>query len=274
MNRFKLMPAAAALCAALAVPRAHAQEITLRFAPPVGQVVHYRTITQSWLAGMGGPDTTVPATQTAMYMTRTVTGMDGDARVVATVVDSSLTEMPGMPGMAAMIARVARDAMRGMTITQKIDARGRVLSSDVKLPQGAPAQSGQGTTRTPGRIGPVFPEGPVHPGDTWTDSMITSTSAGRGQQVESTVRLTLKLERVEQQGGSRVAIVSVNGTVQADSVGGAARQGLTAGTMTGEMAIEVETGRVTRSTSDLQATMQTQRGPMPTRSKTTMEALP
>lgn len=272
MNRYAVFSKAVLLSACWAA-RAPAQEVLLRFTPPVGSVVRYRTVTQTWTAGVSR-DTTVPTTQLTMYTTRTVTGMDGTARVVTTVVDSTKNEMPGMGAMGAFAARMARDMMRGMTITQKIDERGRILSSEVTPPQGMQAQAAQSSARNTGRVGPSLPERAVHPGDTWTDTMVSSSTAGRGQQVETTILLTLKLERVEAQAGTRVALISMNGTVQVDSAGGAARRGITSGTMTGEVTVALDTGRVTRTASDFNAVVQTERGTMPMRTKTVMEALP
>jgi len=272
MNGYTIFSSALFLAACCAA-QAPAQEVLLRFTPPVGNVVRYRTVTQTWTAGMSR-DTTVPTTQMTMYTTRTVTGMDGTARVVTTVVDSTKNEMPAMGPMGAFAARMARDVMRGMSITQKIDERGRILSTEVTPPQGVQGQAAQGAARNTGRIGPALPERPVHPGDTWTDTMVSSSSAGRGQQIETTILLTLKLERVEQQAGTRVAIISMNGTVKVDSAGGASRQGMTSGTMTGEVAVALDTGRVTRTTSDFNAVVQTERGTMPLRTRTIMEALP
>jgi hypothetical protein len=261
------------LLAACFAPQAPAQPVLLRFNPPVGNVVHYRAVTQTWTAGMSR-DTTVPTTQMTVYTTRTVTGMDGAARVVTTAVDSTKNEMPGMGPMGGFAARLARDVMRGMTITQRIDERGRILSSEVTPPQGMQAQAAQGAARNTGRVGPALPEGPVSPGATWTDTMVSSSAAGRGQQTETTILLTLKLERVEQQAGARVAVISMNGTVKVDSAGAAARRGITSGTMTGEAVIALDTGRMIRTTSDFHAVMESDRGSMPLRTKTVMEALP
>jgi hypothetical protein len=272
MNRTTFFSSAVLLASCWAA-RAPAQEVLLRYTPAVASVVRYRTVTQTWMAGMSR-DTTVPATQLTVYTTRTVTGMDGAARVVTTVVDSTKNEMPGMGPVGAFAARMARDMMRGMSITEKIDERGRILSREVTPPQGMQAQAAQGSARNTGRVGPALPERAVRPGDTWTDTMVSSTSAGRGQQIETTILLTLKLERVEQQAGTRVAIISMNGTVQVDSGGGAARRGMTSGTMTGEVAVALDTGRMTHTTSNLNAVVQTDRGSMPLRTKTDMEALP
>lgn len=265
------LPLGVTLATLCAVAPAGAQEVTIRFTPPVGQTTHYRSVNQTWMQipGMAAADPTVPTTQVTMYMTRTITGMDGTARVVTTVVDSAKSETPGMPGMAGMMG--GRDMMRGMSTTQKIDPMGRVLSTDVTPPPGLPPQFAQRLSQNAGRGNPAMPERAVKPGDTWMDSMTTATPAGRGQQAETKIRMTLRLERVEQRGSARIAVISLTGTVQGDSTGAAA---MTGGTMTGEYEVDLDAGRIGRSTTDLNAVMQSPRGTMPIRIKSTMEALP
>lgn len=264
----------AAASTALAAAPARAQEITLRLTAPVGQVTHYRTVNQTWMQFPGMPvgDTTLPATQQTIYTTRTVTGLDGTARVVTTVVDSSKMEAPGMPAMAGMMGG-GRDMLRGMSTTQKIDPLGRVLSTDITPPPGIPAQFAQNIARGSGRNSPVMPEGAIKPGDTWTDTMATAAPEGRGMPAETKIRIAMRFDRVERQGGARFAVISMNGTIQSDTAG-AAGEGLINGTMTGEVAVELEAGRIARSTSDLHAVAQSPRGTMPLRIKTVMEALP
>ena len=108
--------------------------------------------------------------------------------------------------------------MRGMAITQHLDPRGHVLSTEVTPPPGLPPFVANMMTRNSGstnnRNATVLPEGPVSPGYTWTDSMTTSASAGRGQPSQVKFVVTYKFERVEHQGGARIAIISMNGTEQ------------------------------------------------------------
>jgi hypothetical protein len=241
-----------------AAAQAHAQAVQLRFIPSVGQVAHYRTATQIWASG----DTTAAPMLSTLYSTRAVTGMDGANYILKTVMDSTVTSMPsggGRPGMGG-------DMMRGMIVTQHLDPRGRVLSSEITPPPGLPPFVANMMTRNSGstnnRNTAVWPEGPVSPGYTWTDTMSQSASAGRGKQVQFTFIMTYKFERIEHQGGSRVAIISMNGTAQGGQTG----------TYTGEIAMDLDAGRMSHMATNM--TMQTQEGGSPMRMKMTMEALP
>jgi hypothetical protein len=254
-NRIAVLGAGLVVAAAA---QAHAQAVQLRFIPPVGQVAHYRTVTQMWATG----DTTAAPMASTMYSTRTVTGMDGANFILKTVMDSTVTSMStggGRPGMGG-------DMMRGMTITQHLDPRGHVLSSEVTPPPGLPPFVANMMTRNSGasnnRNSTVWPEGPVSPGYTWTDSMVQSASAGRGKQVQVTFIMTYKFERIEHQGGARVAIISMNG----------AAQGGQTGTYNGEIAMDLDAGRLSHMATSV--TMQAQEGGSPMRMKMTMEPLP
>jgi len=210
----------------------HAQAVQLRYTPPVGQVTHYRMLSRSW----SSPDTTAaPTAQVAMYQTQTVMGMDSGNYVVRTVTDS--TVMEGGRGSG-------RDMMRGMAVTVKMDPRGHVLSTQVTPPPGLPPIIGNMLTKNSGASSNprnrVWPEGAINPGDTWTDSM--TMSAGGGRQARPVVFLvTYKFERLEHQGGDRIVIISMNG----------APQGGDTGTVTGEMAVDVDAGRMAHMVSDV-----------------------
>jgi hypothetical protein len=156
--------------------------------------------------------------------------------------------------------------MRGMAITQHMDARGHVLSSEVTPPPGLPPFVANMMQRNSGsnenRPTAVWPEGPVSPGYTWTDSMVTSASAGRGRPTEVAYIVTYKFERVERTGGARLAIISMNGS----------RPGGATGTITGEMALDLDGGRLAHMVSNM--AMQAQDGGGTMRMRMTMETLP
>jgi hypothetical protein len=209
-----------------------AQGVQLRYNPPVGQVTHYRTASRSW----SSPDTTTaPTAQVAMYQTQTVMGMDSGNYVVKTVTDSTVME-GGRGG--------GRDMMRGMAVTVKMDPRGHVLSSQVTPPPGLPPIIANMLTRNSGANNNprnrVWPEGTINPGDTWTDSM--TMSAGGGRQAKPVVFVvTYKFERLERQAGNRIVIISMTG----------APHGGDTGTVTGEMAVDVDAGRMAHMVSDV-----------------------
>jgi hypothetical protein len=242
-----------------AATQAHAQAVQLRFAPPVGQITHYRTVSHVWATG----DTTTAPMGSTLYTTRTVMAMDGPNYVVKTVTDSTVTTMPGggggRPGMGG-------DMMRGMAITQHMDPRGHVLSTEITPPPGLPPmvanlmQRNSGSNENRGQA--VLPERPITPGTTWTDSMVTSAGGGRGRPTPVVFVVTYRFERVERSGGARLAIISMNGT----------RAGGLNGTVTGELALDLDGGRLARMTSNM--TVQAQEGGSAMRMRMTMETLP
>jgi hypothetical protein len=259
------------LVVAAGIAQARAQAVLLRMTPPVGQITHYRSVTESWMQipGMPAGDSTQPTMTQTMFTTRTVTGMEGAARIITTVVDSSRQEMPGMGGMGGMMGG---DMLRGMTTTQHVDERGNVLSFDVTPPPGAPPMLAEALRRSGGmgaRSSAVMPERAVRPGETWIDSVTTSVGTGPQRQ-QAVFHVTYTLERVEHQGGMSVAVVSLRGSVHADSAGAPG----VAGTMTGELAVDLDAGRLIRSITSMDMTAPTPQGSVPVRSKNTTQALP
>jgi hypothetical protein len=256
MIRYAALGAGLLLAAAT---QARAQAVQLRFAPPVGQVTRYRTVNQLWSSG----DTSAAPVLSTLYTTRTIMAMDGANYVVKTVTDSTVTVMPG--GSGGRPGR-AGDMMRGMTITQHMDPRGRVLSSEVTPAPGMPPFMANMMQRSSGannnRGAAVMPEGAVRPGYSWTDSMVTSASAGRGRPAPVVFVVTYTFERVEHQGGARVAIISMHGT----------QQGELTGTVSGEYALDLDAGRLAHLATEI--TTQAQEGGGPMRMKMTMETLP
>jgi hypothetical protein len=254
-SRFAVL--GAGLLMAAAAPQTHAQAVRLRITPQVGQVTRTRTVTQMWASA----DTSAAPMLSTMYSTRTVEAMDGANYVVKMVMDSTVMSMPGggAPGMGG-------DVMRGMIITQHIDPRGHVLSSEVTPPPGLPPMVAGMMTRNSGtnsaRTTTVMPEGAVSPGYTWTDSMVTSAAGGRGRPAPVVFTVTYKFERIERQSGARLAIISMSG---------APKGGMT-GSVTGEFALDLTAGRVAHMATNM--TVQPQEGGGPMRMKMTMETLP
>ncbi len=243
---------AGVLLLGVAGAQAHAQAVQLKFTPPVGQVTRYRTTNQIWPSG----DTAAAPVVTTLFTTRTIASMDGPNYVVKTTQDSMVTSQGGGRGA---------DMMRGMVITQHMDQRGRVLSTEISPPPGLPpfvaSMMQRNAPQSNTRSTAVMPEGPIHPGDTWTDSMVSSASTGRGRPSEVTFVVTYKLERVENQGGTRMAVISMQG-------GG---QGGPASTINGELTVDLDAGRLAHMNSTMTFPGQ---GGTPTRTTTTMELLP
>jgi hypothetical protein len=217
--------------------QAHAQAVQLRFHPGVGQVTHYRVLSRTWTSA----DTSAaPAGQMAIYQTQTVLEADSGTYLLKTVTDSTVMAggRGGRPGAGG-------DMMRGMAVTVRMDARGHVLSTQVTPPPGLPPFVANMMTKNAGSgespRNHVWPEGTIHPGDTWTDSMVQSLSSGRGRPRQVVFRMTYRFERLERQGGDRIAVISMNG----------APEGGGSGAMTGEMALDLDASRMVRMVTDM-----------------------
>ncbi len=259
------MTAALALAAAVVSVPAAAQPVRLRFTPPVGQVSHYRSETQSWMRVPGmATDTTRPTLTRTMFQTRTVTAAEAGGRVVTTAIDSSVQDLGPMAGMMP-----AGDMFKGFTITQHLDSLGEVRSYDVKAPEGASPMIAAALQRQGGQRPFRLPARRVSPGDTWASADTMELGAGGGR---SFLDLTYKLERVETRGGSRVATISMTGKLHSDS---AAASGAVAGEMTGTVVLDLGTSRVLRSSTTMSAEVRSPNGEvMPMRTVSTTEALP
>ena len=262
MNR---LTAAVALAATVASVPAAAQPVRLRFAPPVGQVSHYRTETQSWMRVPGmAADTTRPTLTRTMFQTRTVTAAEAGGRVVSTAIDSSVQDLGPMAGMMP-----GGDLFKGFTITQHLDSLGDVRAFDVTAPEGASPMIAAALRRQGGQRPFRLPERRVSPGDTWASSDTMDLGAAGGR---SFLDLTYKLDRVESQGGSRVAMISMTGKLRSDS---AAASGAVAGEMTGTVVLDLGTSRLLRASTTMSAQVRSPNGEvMPMRTVSTTEALP
>jgi len=267
-----------ALALALA-PAARAQDaVMLRLDPPVGQVSRYRMEIQSWIRGrMLQADTSLPTFVQIIHVTQTVGSVEGDVRVITTVIDSSRMDAPGMGGMG-QLGQMAGDMLRGQTTTTRVDARGRVLSVEVEPnPNLPPMLAGRmgGATRGLGRRGEMsLPMRLVHVGESWTDSLNTELGGGRGAPGEAMARVTYRLERIEGRGASQLAVISVNGTigmataVQSEAIA-------VSGSTTGEFVVDVRARRLARMTTEVNAQVESPAGgQMPVRTRMMMTLLP
>lgn len=199
-----------------AIPARAQDAVVLRMTPPAGQVVHYRTDMQMWSAMMGGmpsmapQDSNTPAMVQTIFTTRTVTAVEGDVRVITTVIDSSTMDMPGMPPQMRGMMGGQQNMLRGMTSVQRVDSRGRTLSNETTQQPEALQQLGRmgrgGMMGGGGNMGGrgqsyALPEGPVRVGETWTVTDSTQLPGGPGRQATAPVQMTYRLERIERQGG-------------------------------------------------------------------------
>lgn len=266
---------------------AQAQEaVTLRFSPVINQTTRYRTEVDGWLRTPLMPvgDTSMPAVHITMHSTRTTDPLDSLGRYVfIDRTDSSRYDMPAMRALQPQLATTG-DLLRGMRTQTTMDRQGRGLLTRVletpNMPQDLPVlvKGIQSLAVTTIRLAMFsLPEGPVRPGDTWSDSLHYDQSASAGLQ-QSLVTAggvgiaNYRFERVETRGGVRIAVISTVARVNAGAQepGQAATLQVTA---SGQMDFNIDAGTLARSQMDLSGQMATRIGLIPVRIRMAMQAL-
>ena len=231
------LPRWLALLSAARPPCAAQQGVLLRFAPPVGQVSHYRYLTQVWMQipGMSSGDSSQPAMTQTMYATRTVTAKRDSTWAVTTVIDSS----SGGTG----------DPFRGVIIKQRVGVHGTVDSTAVTPPPGADPMIAQAMQRSGGMANTTLslPQGPVGVGQSWNESRSIPVPA-MASNTPVSVQVTYRLERVDHDRGARVAVISSTASFQMDTTL-AARS--VKGTMNGAYELDLDAGRLRNATTDV-----------------------
>ncbi len=265
-----------ALTSASAAAQAGMQEpVSLRLGGQPGQTNKYQSTMEVFMRGgpmamMGGGDTTVPTMRFNTFVTRTINGVAGDTITFADVVDSARAETPAMPQMGAMMGGMASN-LRGQTTTTRMDNRGRFYSVEVTNANNANNADGAGGPGGPGGPGGrgnagrmpgrnqrflfVLPAGPVRPGETWSDSMLVAGSENEGS---TNFLASYKLESVTQQGSSRVAVVSMNGTMATNGPAGPQVM-----SVAGEFQFDVTGRRIASFTMTLTGTVSSPQGDIP-----------
>ena len=236
---------AALLAAVLAAAPAPAQQaVRLRFLPPVGQVSHYRNVVQTWMRMPGEPaaDSTQPLMVQTMYLTKKVTTRTGGTWTMTTVIDSS--SIVGLGGMAP-----SGDMLRGLIIRQTMDSLGQVDSSSVIPPPGMNPTMAQAMQRNGSVLHSSFfmPTRPIRVGQSWTDSTTISVPAPTGTHA-ARVLTTYRLERVEHEGGDRVAVIGSKMSFVTDGMGAST---FTKGSATGTYRLDLDAGRLLHSITDM-----------------------
>jgi hypothetical protein len=269
-------PVLASLLLAVVATAATAQDaVLLRIAGAPGSSNRYQGVMDMFVRGgqmaaMMSPDTTLPMTRISTFNTRTLAAVAGDTLVFSEVVDSVRFEAPAMPQMAAMLGSAANQ-MRGQITQTRMDARGRVFGFVTMNPNAA-AGRGRGMGGGGGggqRTMFILPAQAVRVGETWNDSMHVAASS----ETEPATNLvaTFKLERVDNRGGIRVAVVSMNGSMA--QAGGP--QGDVRFAMTGEFQLDLNNSRLAGVNMTLTGTLNSpQMGEMPVKMQMTQSLMP
>src|SRR5712692_8371356 len=224
------------------------ESVVLRLAPPAGQVSHYRYEMRMWMQVPGMPvgDSSALSMSMTGGFTQSVTHVDGDAHDSRIAYDSLKLDAPMMGGMGGQPEHM----LKGLVIVTRLDGRGRVLSTQVT--GGDSTMQRQLSQVTSGRQLqlPLMPEAAVTAGTTWVDSQNVSLPMGAVGQMHSAARMTYRLERMEHQGGSILAVISGTGTTtQASTMMTAS------GTVTSEFVLDLSAGRLVKSTAVMNMTM-------------------
>lgn len=252
----------------------------LRLDPPVGQVSRYRLEIASWMRGglIQPADTIRPTVTQITYLTQTVSAVEGDVRVITTVIDSSRVDAPAFGGMGAL-GQIAGDFLRGQTLVKRVDARGRVLAVDVVANPSVPPVLQSRIRRALqgiGRRGEVsLPVRLVRVGEGWSDTLETELGSGRGAATEAAATVTYRVERIEREGRDEIAVISLGGTIAAGIGGEQGPIATVSGGTTGEISLDTSARRVTRMTTDVNAVVESREaGRLPSKTRVTMTLLP
>jgi hypothetical protein len=217
--------------------------VLLRLTPPAGQVSHYRTAMVIYMTTPGAPgaDSMNPFMSQCIETTQTVDSALEGVLVVREVTDSARLSMPGSPGT---VPTSLRDILRGMTVTRRMDTRGRVLYSSVSGPNVPPSPMGGMAGAMGGLAGrlPALPEQPVRPGDTWADSQPV-VLATPGSRATGWVRIANILDSIGQFTGVRIAAVAADGAAQYDVTSSQFNMTVT-GTSSGLVLWDLDHGRL------------------------------
>lgn len=235
--------ALAALALSIAAPTS-GQSVTLRIAPPEGQVSRYAMHMETHMRSpmMGGSDE--PFMVADVFTTYSVTGVDGDVREYVTVTDSARFDS-AMPMLSQNMPDLA-----GQTQTLRMDTRGRIV--EMVMDDSVSPEAQQVMSQMTGKgFGIELPEEPVSPGDTWTAVQTFETPAAPGQQMEMRIELAYTLESVE----GDVALIAFEGPI--DMTGSGAGMEAT-GRTTGTIRLDVGQGRLLGSTMQMTIDMNAQ----------------
>lgn len=189
------------------------EAVLLRLHGRIGQARHIRLALDNFVhLGPGEPpsgDSAPPTMRMIQFATESVTAVSGDTITVVRVTDSSRMNMPGLDPSSAMFDSLGR----GMTITTKMDSRGRAISTEIRGSPWLDQQMaslrrllpGTDTSGTASRgTFTRLPDRPVRVGETWADTSSPPQALGGPT---GAVVTTCRLERIETRGGRRVAII-------------------------------------------------------------------
>jgi len=263
-------------------PAAAASEaVLLRLHRQPGEARRFQLVVDNYVhLGPGEPpsgDSARPMMRMTQFVTESVTAVSGDTFTVAQIADSSRVTMPGMPASVA-----AWDSLRprGLLTTVRMDVRGRVVA--VQMDRAVLAEGRMAMLRTllPGadssgasNCGAMtrFPELPVRIGEAWADTM-ACPPALRG--CKGSVVTTMRLERVEDDGGRRVAVISTRAEMPSMTITEPMEMSTGPMRFVGEDRLDLDAGWIVQRTMTMTGTAHTQIGDVSTRLETKQTPVP
>ncbi len=251
------------------------EAVLLRIHGRVGQSRHVRIAMDNFVhLGPGEPpsgDSARPTMHMIEFATESVTAVSGDTITVVRVTDSSRMEMPGLNLPSAMLDSLSP---RGMTVTTRMDSRGRAISTEVK---GSPQfeermasirrmLSGIDTSGEASRGRSLrLPDRPVRVGEMWADTLRLRRAQGApgGAAVA-----TYRLERIETRDGRRLAVISSDVVTPPMALQEPVR--LSSGPMhtVGELQLDLDAGWIVRDSMTMTGLTHTAMGDMSMRTVT------
>jgi hypothetical protein len=235
----------------------------------MGQVRHLRTTMDNFMHfGLGEPpsgDSARPTMRMIQFATESVTAVSGDTVTVVLVTDSSRMDMTGLPVPAAMFDSLDS---RGLTITTRMDRRGRILSTETRGAPRMEARMASVRRMFPGIDSSQdaargaysrLPDRPVRVGETWADTSAVPRALGGPVGV---VVATYRLDRVAVRGGHRIAVISSDVVTPPMALEAPLR--MSSGPMhtVGEMEFDLDAGWIVRQTTTMTGSTHTEMGDM------------
>ena len=220
---------------------APAQQVTLRFKPPVGKTFKYTMVTKT--SQSGGPMSVGDSSQ-MMTMTMKILSQSAGKTVMESAITDAKVNMSANPQMKGMATQV-ENMLKNFKATTTLDPYGKGL--DTKVAGGNPMMQGI-ASNIGGGVGSMysFPKEAVGVGSTWKvpfDFGKVMAGAVPGMKLSGgKTNVVCKLTGFENSGGKRIAVIST--TVSA-TIGMSLGAGGTATTTTnskGVLKVDVATG--------------------------------
>jgi hypothetical protein len=237
-----------ALCLGVVGPvaAAHAQEtVLLRLAPEQGLVSRYVTELEVTLQSAAIPmiDPSRPMMTGRVYSTQAVMAVDGDVRTYRMVTDSTRMQSPAMPMLAQNIPDTD-----GVSQTLRMDTRGRIIEIEFE-DETVPPEVKEAMSQIQGIFGGMgmeLPENPIRQGESWVARQEIELPGGMGGTMSMQLEITYLLERVEQRGDARYAVLRMSGPMTMSGDQGQQGELAASGTMEGTIILDVSGGRLAR----------------------------